>query len=246
MSAVLALVFQLYYNINAALSKTTIWKRKYSIWTATTLVAPYVLFVAIIVEVLIFGLTDPSTVQKIPEIAYCNMKNPIPGRVSAALVTLLIIPVIVIDVAICLLIRRNWGDFKSQKDTFSMFVRMCSFTSLAFLSALSGVLFFFVVLLGHSKAGTEILNLMLAIVPVTAIITFGTHKDLLGVWLFWRRKNSQDTESTDCGLEHTTAGVRTDNQLDLEEVMVISRFDIEHRSAMHSATTLVENEEMKK
>ncbi|KAH7868343.1 uncharacterized protein C8R40DRAFT_1074938 [Lentinula edodes] len=43
----------------------------------------------------------------------------------------------------------------------------------------------------NSEEGLVQLDIILAILPVVAIIIFGTHKDLLNVYLFWRKDGPQ-------------------------------------------------------
>ncbi|KAJ8081810.1 hypothetical protein PM082_007656 [Marasmius tenuissimus] len=190
-----ALVVQLLLNINFALSPRGDACRGVS-WTTAAVATPYALFFAVILEVLIIGIKDSSTIQKLPEVAYCNLSNPVPGRVSAAIVTLLVVPIIAVAALICLRIRRNWTEFKKQRETVSMFFRLCSFTLLAIICALAGAMFFLVALLGGSEDGVATENLLLAIVPMMAIATFGTHMDLLRVWMFWRKKPTAPADST--------------------------------------------------
>ncbi|ESK92457.1 hypothetical protein Moror_4494 [Moniliophthora roreri MCA 2997] len=195
MSATLALVHQLERNLREILSKESEAKiRAENLKSIAPLVLPYVLFMAIIVETLVLGLRDPSSVQKLPEIAYCNLKNPVPGRISAAIVTLLIFPILALDGAMCLHVCRNWRVFKSDADTVSMFIRMCTFNILAVASALIGIVFFLVVLTKHTPTGVASLNMVLSIrgslaflsvcfsaeavetVPFATVVIFGTHK----------------------------------------------------------------------
>ncbi|KAK1221553.1 hypothetical protein PQX77_015672 [Marasmius sp. AFHP31] len=188
-------------NINFALSPRGDACRGVS-WTIAAVAAPYALFFAVIIEVLVdpddgqIGIKNSSTIQKLPEVAYCNLSNPVPGRVSAAIVTLLVVPIIAVAALICLRIRRNWAEFKKQRETVSMFFRLCSFTLLAIICALAGAMFFLVALLGGSEDGVATENLLIAIVPVMAIATFGTHMDLVRVWIFWRKKSTTPTDST--------------------------------------------------
>ncbi|KAF5343352.1 hypothetical protein D9758_014170 [Tetrapyrgos nigripes] len=51
----------------------------------------------------------------------------------------------------------------------------------------AGLLFFFVVFIQDSVNGLADLDIVLACIPIAAVLIFGTHEDLLQIWLFWKK-----------------------------------------------------------
>ncbi|KAJ4500605.1 hypothetical protein C8R41DRAFT_810172 [Lentinula lateritia] len=63
---------------------------------------------------------------------------------------------------------------------------MSAFTISSLVGAIASLLHFFLKFIdaNNSEEGLVQLDIILAILPVAAIVIFGTHKDLLNVYLF--------------------------------------------------------------
>ncbi|KAJ3992421.1 hypothetical protein F5050DRAFT_925342 [Lentinula boryana] len=183
-SCSLALVIQLYLNIQATLNGKFIRGKRYM--HMMLLITPYIIFISLMIESLAVTFT---TNVEFSSISYCSLENHVPGRITAALVIILIVPMLVLNLLIYLSFRKH-RSFLQEGNYTSMFVRVSAFTICGLISVIVGLLFFLKAFIGgdNSNQGLVELDLILAMVPVSAVTIFGTHKDLLNVWLFWRNQ----------------------------------------------------------
>ncbi|KAF5383233.1 hypothetical protein D9615_004917 [Tricholomella constricta] len=146
------------------------------------LIFPYILYVAFLVGTLVVGWRDPRTVRRVGSGMYCSFANKIPGRLTTGLVLLIMVPCVVLEILICKALRLQWAFFKRQPDALSMALRVVAFTFVGILSIALSVVFFFMI-----RHGSE-LNIVISILPVSAVLIFGTQPDLLRVWMFWKER----------------------------------------------------------
>ncbi|THU97932.1 hypothetical protein K435DRAFT_838350 [Dendrothele bispora CBS 962.96] len=176
----LGLVVQIWFTVRNLLSKNPMIGQ--SFWTTLILALPWLLWCGVIAESVGFALSEPSSIRKTGSGMYCNTGIPIPGRVSAVLAALHLIPAVIIEVLIFLSLRKNWAAMKQRKNTMSMIIRVFGFSVFGvFALALS---LFFVFTIHH---GAD-LNIVVATIPVAAVLIFGSQSDLLNVYMFWKRK----------------------------------------------------------
>ncbi|KAJ3979325.1 hypothetical protein F5890DRAFT_1478633 [Lentinula detonsa] len=147
-----------------------------------------------------------ATNVKFSSVSYCSLENHLPGRITAALVIILIVPMLVLNLLIYLSFRKH-RSFLQEGNYTSMFVRVSAFTLCGLISVIVGLFFFLRAFIGggDSNQGLVELDIILAMgkiielsrlaqaltiytAPVSAVVIFGTHKDLLNVWLFWRNQ----------------------------------------------------------
>ncbi|THU83332.1 hypothetical protein K435DRAFT_844084 [Dendrothele bispora CBS 962.96] len=183
-SATLGMVIQLYFNIHTALSGTRIKRER--VWNAIILVLPYVIFLGVLLESLILGLALQEA--HFSTISYCSLETVVPGRLTAALVVFFLVPVLVLNVIIYRKLRKHSSALCTTRAFRSMFVRVTLFSLFGLISVVAGLLFFFIVFIQDSDDGLADLDIVLACIPNAAVFVFGTHKDLLQVWMFWKKK----------------------------------------------------------
>ncbi|KAJ3854165.1 hypothetical protein EV368DRAFT_80872 [Lentinula lateritia] len=125
-ATMLGMVAQIWFNVHSMLFKKPMIAQK--LLTRIVLILPYMLFLGISAEALVFGLIYPDAVRVTGSGMYCNSGLTIP----------------------------------------------------------LSVFFFFTI---HHGAA---LNIVIAFIPVMAVFTFASQKDLLEVWMFrdWRKKGS--------------------------------------------------------
>ncbi|KAF5342944.1 hypothetical protein D9758_014962 [Tetrapyrgos nigripes] len=70
----------------------------------------------------------------------------------------------------------------------SMFIRVTLFSVFGLISVVTGLLFLLVILMKDPDNGLADLNIVLACFPTAAVLIFGTHEDLLKIWLFWKKR----------------------------------------------------------
>ncbi|KAJ3793052.1 hypothetical protein GGU11DRAFT_801205 [Lentinula aff. detonsa] len=183
-SCCLALVIQLYLNIQATLNGKFIRGKRYM--RIVLLITPYIIFISVMIESLAMSF---ATNVKFSSVSYCSLENHLPGRITAALVIILIVPMLVLNLLIYLSFRKH-RSFLQEGNYTSMFVRVSAFTLCGLISVIVGLFFFLRAFIGggDSNQGLVELDIILAMAPVSAVVIFGTHKDLLNVWLFWRNQ----------------------------------------------------------
>ncbi|KAE9396913.1 hypothetical protein BT96DRAFT_93110 [Gymnopus androsaceus JB14] len=80
-----------------------------------------------------------------------------------------------------------------------MFFRVTSFSFFAFVAFVIAVMFFCIVFVGSNSGFSKALNVLIALFPLVAVLTFGTQGDLMRALAFWRRNGktvySQDIYS---------------------------------------------------
>jgi len=184
----LGLVIQLFFNVKKTLSGQTVRGERY--WRIILLISPYIIFTILIVESTVISLADLD--PKFSAVSYCSLENHIPGRITSAIDTMLVIPILVLNFIIYLHFRKHWAMLRSGSFT-SMFARVSAFTLFGLISVIIGVIFFTD---SSSNAGLIELDIILALMPVAAVIIFGTHKDLLQFWMFWRKSDRQSPSPT--------------------------------------------------
>ncbi|KAI3615459.1 hypothetical protein WG66_011898 [Moniliophthora roreri] len=188
-TATLGLVTQIWFSVHSALRGRTFTRQR--LWGIVILFAPYILFVCIFTESLVIALVQPKSVRRTGSGMYCNTGVPIPGRLSAALVSVVLLIALGIEIRIIIALRRNYKDLKSNAQTMNLIIRVLAFTLFGVIAIVLGVYFTFTV-----HHGAE-LNVLVSTLPVAAVLVFGTQKDLLQAWMFWKwqlKARNRDSE----------------------------------------------------
>ncbi|KAL0573027.1 hypothetical protein V5O48_008938 [Marasmius crinis-equi] len=94
----LCLVVQIWFSVHEGLGKKPFTGQR--IWTRIFLFVPYILWLLIVIESLTFALMYPKTVKRTSSGMYCNTKIIIPGRISAALVSVILILAVTVEGAV--------------------------------------------------------------------------------------------------------------------------------------------------
>ncbi|KAJ3896389.1 hypothetical protein GG344DRAFT_61374 [Lentinula edodes] len=149
----LALVIQLYLNIQATLTRKSIRGTHYYWYIMASIGNVY-------------------------------LENPVPGKITAAFVVVLVVPILVVNLLIYLAFRKH-SSFLLEKNHTSMFVRVSIFTLFGLVSAIVGLIFFFLNQINSNSRKVRVgMNIILAIIPVAAVLVFGTHKS--PYWSDWQ------------------------------------------------------------
>ncbi|KAF5343338.1 hypothetical protein D9758_014169 [Tetrapyrgos nigripes] len=183
-SATLCLVVQLYFNVYTSLTGKRIKGERF--WNLMILILPYVIFAIVMIESLVVGLLLKES--HFSTISYCSLETVVPGRLTAALVVLFIVPVLVLNVIIYRRLKKCSSVLRTARAFRTMFIRVTIFSAFGLISVVAGLLFFFVVFMEDSDNGLADLDIVLACIPTAAVLIFGTHEDLLKTWLFWKKR----------------------------------------------------------
>ncbi|KAJ3937703.1 MAG: hypothetical protein NXY57DRAFT_980635 [Lentinula lateritia] len=153
-------------------------------WRIMLITTPYVILVVLIIESLSLTLTRPEAT--FTSISYCSESDShLPSSINAILVITFVVASLVSNLLLCLSFRKHWS-FLRGSIYRSLFIRMSAFTISSLVGAIASLLHFFLKFIdaNNSEEGLVQLDIILAILPVAAIVIFGTHKDLLNVYLF--------------------------------------------------------------
>ncbi|KAJ6609265.1 hypothetical protein B0H10DRAFT_486436 [Mycena sp. CBHHK59/15] len=156
-------------------------------FTTYLIIVPWVLFGAILAEALIV-VQNFADIQRDPNHMYCHSLDDIQTRISA------IICVIGLGTALCMegwtsvILYRNWGLFrhlslKRSDLRLSSLVRILVFTMMASTGLGLGA---FVVSPSDGTNSYAIWSALLPILPFLCGIAFGTQKDIMHGWMFWK------------------------------------------------------------
>ncbi|KAF7318369.1 hypothetical protein HMN09_00345700 [Mycena chlorophos] len=181
------LIAQIWFSVQTLLLHKVKYER---ICTICILILPYFVLFGMVVASWITGINNPSRVQLIGSGMYCHIgPSAILGKASAALVALTLIPTLALEIAICIALRRNWAAFKKMKHSLSITIRVLIFTLFGILAISLSAVFVF------SNSHGAAINVVIATLPVIAVIIFASQKDILLVWMFWRpRPPMSDTK----------------------------------------------------
>jgi len=180
------LIAQIWFSVQNLLARKVKHER---LWTIGLLILPYVILFSMVIASWATGIHNPEVVTVIGSGMYCHIgSSGTLGRVSALLVALTMIPTVALEIMICVSLRRNWETFKRMKHSLAIILRVVIFTIFGILAiSLSGVFVF------SSTHGAG-LNIVFATMPVVAVVVFSTQKDILSVWMFWKRPSKEGEE----------------------------------------------------
>ncbi|KIK70039.1 hypothetical protein GYMLUDRAFT_34478 [Collybiopsis luxurians FD-317 M1] len=191
-TATLGLVVQIWFNVHLFLFKKPV--RAQKLLTKIILTLPYILLFGICAEALAFGLTQPDSVRVTGSGMYCNSGIAVPGRISAGIAAVVLLPAVIIEIAMVVLLRKHWAMFQglagsSRVNMLSMMFRVFVFSIFGIFAL--GLSLFFTFTIHHGAA----LNIVVSFIPVAAVFVFGSQKDLLKIWMFWKWKWRKENSS---------------------------------------------------
>lgn len=151
--------------------------------------APYVAFLIATLGLLIRGGLDIGGIR-LESGLYCGFVDGIPGDVSAGLVILLVATAIFFEIRILKLLLRNrikYPDTADEQLSIPIVIRVTFFNLIGIVAIASGVGF-----LTKSRMGQDLGNIVIAILPVSFVLVFGTQPDILHAWMFWKTRDDRD------------------------------------------------------
>ncbi|KAF7308839.1 hypothetical protein MKEN_01083800 [Mycena kentingensis (nom. inval.)] len=181
----LAFVIDLYIGLSAVVHKKGKINEKFAKFLRRF---PAVVYVCVFFEA-ILTVTEPGVVSRdIRHLnLYCNITSALPTKVSAGIVIMAGIIIVPLEIWITIIFVKDWVAYRRSPErandpevSCNMFIRVALYTIVAFVAV------------GLSSASIGITtphpfwSLTLAIVPILAAIAFGTQKDLLKCYIFWR------------------------------------------------------------
>jgi len=185
-----AFMCQVYLSISLALnSNSTISRRQMILLHAL----PCGAFVGILIEVLIFGVLRPDTIQRHPLGMFCHLTLSTPPKITAGLTILAMIVFLSLEASIGVILYRLWkGSGK--------LIPLRSHDHISLDVAARVVIFGFCPMIAIGVSGLQYVPklqiddtktaLIQGILPMTASLIFGTQRDIILTWMFWRKRES--------------------------------------------------------
>ncbi|KAJ7636730.1 hypothetical protein FB45DRAFT_449330 [Roridomyces roridus] len=184
------LVVQIWFSTQSLTAKKIPHER---IWTLAILVLPYLVLFSMVLASWVIGSNNPELVKLIGSGMYCHIgPTGALGKVSATIVTILLLPTLVFEVLICVSLRRNWSTFRRMKNSLSIVLRVIIFSVIGVLAIVLSAIFVFSANEDHGAS----VNIVLALIPVLAVIVFSSQRDIISVWMFWRPREGRTLGSS--------------------------------------------------
>ncbi|KAJ7154023.1 hypothetical protein C8R43DRAFT_444597 [Mycena crocata] len=183
--ATLSLIIHLYLNVSSRLKHGEVRPE----WIFALIIVPPILFLIIFLWTLILGVVRPDQVELEPGGFYCHLSDSLPANVGAALVACGTSLALVVEVFTAILLSRNWRAFRAlqRRDehvvSLSIIIRISVFGILPIIGL---VLSFTTYIPNLVDRIFPVYNILLALLPTSAAIIFGSQMDLMRVWVFWR------------------------------------------------------------
>ncbi|KAJ7028006.1 hypothetical protein C8F04DRAFT_1120737 [Mycena alexandri] len=174
--ATIALVVHIYTTLSSLLTVPT--NRPQTSWaTAALVIGPYIPAWAMFAFALRLGLGEPSLVNRPDDGTYCTLNTNLPGRVSAVIVATIMILCLATELVIFWNLRRTWATLqKDSQSAVAIIIRVLAFTLVGMLSIILSLIFLAI----PSDGGA--FNIVIALVPVSSVLIFGTQKDIFAAW----------------------------------------------------------------
>ncbi|KAJ7158697.1 hypothetical protein C8R46DRAFT_1109940 [Mycena filopes] len=190
----LAFIVDTHLSINKALFSS----RVGHIYTRPLLLVPWAIFGAVAVEALV-AVQDFTSVRRNPANMYCHSTS------SVQYLTTSITCVIGLSVALCLtiwtaiILHRNWALFRrlsmhtrNSELRLSSLIRILLFTMMTTIGLGLGTFG----VTSNDGEGVQIWSALLPLLPFLCGFAFGTQKDILSCWMFWKWRTSSDAGSS--------------------------------------------------
>jgi len=178
-SATITLVTHLMINILMVLA-TSPDKIRSSLISVALVIFPWVIWMAVFVGVLFFGINHATLVQLSPNGTFCVLAESNLPKLTSIWATIACTVLVAEEVIIGILLYRHRDVFSGVSQSFTMAIRMGIFSILG-LAGIGVALVYTIT----KHRGIQFDILIAAISPAAAII-FGSQKDILRVWIFWK------------------------------------------------------------
>ncbi|KAJ7116063.1 hypothetical protein C8R44DRAFT_794053 [Mycena epipterygia] len=180
-------IVDVYFALQLAMSPKSQWVPKRR--TPFLLALPIVVFFVLFFLSLAIGLQNHSNVNREPNNMFCHINTGLPTLVSAILSGSSIFIAIGLEAAAVIVMYHNWATFPRYNASDphiapGMLIRISLFSLLTLLGlSLSAIMLF------HVHESDVKWNILLPILPNIAAILFGTQRDILLGWRFWKHES---------------------------------------------------------
>ncbi|KAF9464069.1 hypothetical protein BDZ94DRAFT_1321394 [Collybia nuda] len=143
----------------------------------------------------ILVVDDAKAVVPDPNLFYCHIERSVPTTTNVAIMILCGLIIIPLEVYTGILLYRNWTVFKRSNGghariALSTLIRLALFSLVVSIAIVLSL--FTATNMGNFAPPWSV---VLMTMPTFSALCFGTQRDILGVWQFWKRPPRQGTSS---------------------------------------------------
>lgn len=178
-----ALVLQLWFTLSKALAPPKA-KQRDCLRNGFLLVSPYVAWLAEIIAILVIGTMHPNDVERAGHFVYCTITTGKPGNITAGIVAGILLIMVGFDIYIGAMLYKNWRALHKSDHPFQIPLSLLVRVSVFSLVCVIGIGCAFVFL---AEVSSFTGNIIISLMPIIAFVVFGTQRDILNVWMFWKR-----------------------------------------------------------
>ncbi|KAJ7179645.1 hypothetical protein C8R46DRAFT_646150 [Mycena filopes] len=173
----LAFAIDMLMGVRAASTKMPPKRRQHI--TLSLLIVPFIIWVILFLGFLVFGINNPTEVKIGPNGTYCDLSSFTPSKISGLVVVSATLIILIIEGYIGVRLFRN-RTLLQDRPLMTMAIRVMVFSLLGALGLGIGIAYVL-----FSKQGPAF-DIIMALLPAVGVLVFGSHSDLINVWLFWR------------------------------------------------------------
>ncbi|KAH8817922.1 hypothetical protein DL96DRAFT_1623746 [Flagelloscypha sp. PMI_526] len=188
--ALLALFLQIFLLLEECLEGT---HRMECLYSPTFLWLPFAIYASVFVMALSMGLVQPERVVRDELRITCRLDGGTMLFVEAGLVTFACIVIMVMEGFIIVKIWKNYHRIRLFNSTsrekhfpLSLAIRALIFSLLPILTIIMSIVSMARSFRDEDPSTPEV-NIIIASLPLSAGLLFGTQRDILSTWTFWRR-----------------------------------------------------------
>ncbi|KAH8817909.1 hypothetical protein DL96DRAFT_1623726 [Flagelloscypha sp. PMI_526] len=167
-----------------------------SLFSPALVATPIVVYAGVIILALSIGIINPEQVARDPQRVTCYHTGRTTMFVAAGIVTVICGGIMIIEGFILTKLWRNYNHIRTlnvasnaKKISFSIAIRAMIFSILPLLALIVSIVS--MVMSSKDQSPTNpVANTILASLPLAASVAFGTQRDIVDTWAFWKRPSS--------------------------------------------------------
>jgi len=178
-AAALALVLNLYITLQTAFDPT--WGKSWAKWRMHLLIlVPYFIGLVFFIAALAVSLRFPADVSRARNFFYCSLNGHGIGNSTGIFCAVTMQIVWVLEIIIGIKMYRNWRVARTGAGlSISNTIRITVFSAYGALAGISA-------LISIWRPDDPLPYMVLATIPITAFLVFGTQKDMINACCFWK------------------------------------------------------------
>ncbi|KAF9445361.1 hypothetical protein P691DRAFT_735097 [Macrolepiota fuliginosa MF-IS2] len=177
-----ALVVYLLLNVLSALLSRTAAKPHFVMFLLVCI--PWLLGGAAFMSFLLYAIKHPSDVQLNHNGTYCGIVNSYLPKITAVTSTCLAVTIVILEILIGIILYRHKSYIHGFPQSVSLATQLALFTTVALSAAGIGLVFV------ATRTRGAVFDIMMSAVLLAASVIFGSQRDILLTWMFWRPRSS--------------------------------------------------------